>query len=837
VTTQACKAVSVIVLAVVLSGCAAGMAFRRGDEAARRMDWDAAVVHYRQAVQADPDKPEYKIALERASLQASRVRLDAARQAEAQGELDVAAREYRRASEYDPSNRLAASKAAELERTIRERIEASRPKPPIQQMRERARQASPEPELSPTSPLPRIVFNNASVRDILNFIGSATGINVTFSADYRDPPAYSIQLEQATLEEALRQILSANNLFYKVLNERTILVIPDTAQNRARHEEQVVRVFHLSHADATEVAQLLNTVLRIPGVPIIPTIAPNKARNTITVRGTAALVAIMERVVEANDRPSAEVVLDVQILEVNRNRAKQFGLDLSQYSINAIFSPEVAPTTGTGTGGGAGTLNVPPFNANIISQGISAADWYLTVPQALVRFLESDTHTRLMAKPQLRGQEGQKIRLDLGDEIPVPQTTFGSFGGVGSIATQPISSYQYRTVGIIVEMTPRVTFDGDVVLELTVESSTLGSDVNIAGQNLPSFGTRKVATRLRLRDGESTLLAGLLREDERRALRGIVGLMRLPGIRNLFSSNDNAIAQTDIVMLLTPHIVRTHELRQEDVSPIHIGTQQNLGLGGPPPLIAPAGGAQPGAPGAQPGAPDAQPGVPGTPTGPGVPDQPGTVPGTLAAPGVVPAPPPAAPAPQPGAPDPTVPGEEPGAPGQPPGMTPPEVPGTGLATPTDPAPGAAGTPPQPGTAPGVAQIVVTPPGTEFRVGGGPYTVPVSVTNAPRVSTLSVAITYNPALLQVRSVQEGSFMRQGGVQATFTRSVDATTGRIDITVTRAQDLVGASGSGLLAAVLFDAVAPGAAALNISGAGTGPAGSMVNVQGSPVTVTVR
>jgi general secretion pathway protein D len=170
-------------------------------------------------------------------------------------------------------------------------------------------------------------------------------------------------------------------------------------------------------------------------------------------------------------------------------------------------------------------------------------------------------------------------------------------------------------------------------------------------------------------------------------------------------------------------------------------------------------------------------------------------------------------------------------------MTPPDVPGTGLATPTDPAPGAAGTPPQQGTAPGVAQIVVTPPGTEFRVGGGPYTVPISVTNAPRVSTLSVAITYNPALLQVRSVQEGSFMRQGGVQATFTRSVDATTGRIDITVTRAQDLVGASGSGLLAAVLFDAVAPGAAALNISGAGTGPAGSMVNVQGSPVTVTVR
>jgi general secretion pathway protein D len=490
-------------------------------------------------------------------------------------------------------------------------------------MRERARQASPEPELSPTAPLPRIVFNNASVKDILNFIGSATGINVTFSADYRDPPAYSIQLEQATLEEALRQILSANNLFYKVLNERTILVIPDTAQNRARYEEQVVRVFHLSHADATEIAQLLNTVLRIPGVPIIPTIAPNKARNTVTVRGTAALVAIMERVVEANDRPSAEVVLDVQILEVNRNRAKQFGLDLSQYAINAIFSPEVAPTTGTGTGAGAGTINVPPFNANIISQGISAADWYLTVPR---RSCASSSRTRTHGSWRSRSCAGRRARGS--------GSTWATRSRCRRRRSGRSAAGQHRDAADLVVPVPhgrhhrRDDAARDVrwrrgARAVTVESSTLGGDVNIAGQNLPSFGTRKVGTRLRLRDGESTLLAGLLRDDERRALRGVVGLMRLPGIRNLFSSNDNAIAQTDIVMLLTPHIVRTHELRQEDVSPIHIGTQQNLGLGGPPPLIAPAGGAQPGIPGAQPGETPltpGTPGVPGTPTGPGVPD-------------------------------------------------------------------------------------------------------------------------------------------------------------------------------------------------------------------------
>jgi type II secretory pathway component GspD/PulD (secretin) len=876
VTRQTLNVVTVVALAVVLGGCAAGMAFRRGEDAARRADWDAAVVHYREAVQADPDKPEYKIALERAMVTASHEHLESARGAEARGELDAAVREYRRASEYDPSNRQAAAKVAELDRIIRDRIEASRPKPAVEQMRERARQMSPQPELNPASREPlNFKFNAQSVREILNFIGAASGINITFSQEFREPPPYTVQLDGVTLEQALQQILSANNLFYKVLNPRTILVIPDTAQNRAKYEEQVVRVFYLSHADATEVAQIINGVLRIPGVTLLPAVIPNKTKNTLTVRGSAAMVEIIERVVEANDRPAAEVVLDVQILEVNRNRAKQFGLNLSQYSITGIFSPETAPTVATGNN--AGTITVPPFNANTISAGISAADWYLTVPQAIVNFLESDTQTRLVAKPQLRGSEGQKITLNLGDKIPVVQTSFASFGGPGSVATQPLSSYTYQDIGVNVIMTPRVTFEDDIVLELKVESSTLGNDINIAGQNLPTFGNRSIETRIRLRDGESTLLAGLLREDQRRALRGIIGLMRVPGFRDLFSNNDNALNTTDIVMLITPHIVRTHELRQTDVNPIYIGTQQSIGLGGPPPLIAPTPEAAP-APGEPaPQQPGIQPAPPGT---------------TLPTPGVLPNPP--APQPQPPPqqtpPPPQSPeaaaGVSPSAPGTttgftssgftsegttpnttpspqgppvgavPPGPAGPATTGPAGGTTTGPAgattSGAAGaTPPRDTAAAGAAgtpaagaqaaaptaQITITPPGSELRVGGGPYTVPVSINDAPRLTTLSVSITYNPSLVRVRSVQEGSFMRQGGVSAAFNQQVDPATGRVDITVTRGQDMVGASGTGLVAALLVDAVAPGSATFSPSGAATGPAGTVVTVQAAPVTVTVK
>jgi type II secretory pathway component GspD/PulD (secretin) len=855
-TRDALKVAAVVMTAVLLTACAATMAFKRGEDAARKGDWDAAVVHYREAVQGDPDNAEYKIGLERAMLQAAGVHAFAAKRAEAQGDLDTALREARRASEYDPTNRQIAAKVVQLEQTIRDRIEASRPKPPVEKMRERARALGAEPVLNPASREPlKLSFVNASVRDILNFIGEYSGINITFSSDYREPAGYTVRLSGVTLEEALRQVLSSNNLFYKVLNERTILVIPDTPQNRAKYEEQVVRTFYLSNADAVEVAQLLNTVLRVPGVAIIPTIAPNKTRNTITVRGTRALVEIMERVVEANDRPSAEVLLDVSIMEVNRTRAKQYGIDLSAYNITGIFSPEVAPTVTAGTGGNPSTITVPPFNANIISAGISAADFYLAVPQAIARFLESDTRTKLVAKPQLRGQEGQKITLNLGDEIPVPQTTFGSAGGVGSIATVPISQFNYKNVGVNVIMTPRVTFDGDIVLELSVESSTLGADVNVAGQNLPSFGSRKVETKIRLRDGESTLLAGLLREDERRALKGVIGLMHVPGLSSLFSSNDNTFGQTDIVMLITPHIVRTHELRQQDVDPIYIGTQQNLGLGGPPPLIgeeappAPAAGA-----GAAPRLPNAGaretapsssqpvPGIPGSITPPAYPTpQPGAIPGTLTSPGMVPPLPP---------PEPQTP-TQPQTPQQ--QQTPPQSPNQPPQATPGATPQGEGTPPPQGqrTAPGEAQpqaeqqgetgnvaaVVVTPPGTELRVGGGPYTVPISMSNAPRLSTLSVTVTFNPSLVHVRSVQEGSFMRQGGVSASFSQQVDAAAGRVDITFSRSQDIVGASGTGLIAALVVEPIAPGSLVLAASGAATGPAGANVAVQSAPVTVTIR
>jgi general secretion pathway protein D len=857
----------VLVAATLVTACAAGRAFRKGEEAARLGDWDSAVVHFKRAAEDSPDRPEYKIALERAMQNAARDHIARAKELETADQLDAALREYRKGLEYDQTNRLAASKAAELERTIRERLEASRPRPAIERLREQARASTAPPLLDPSSRAPlKFSFNNAALRDVINTITSAAGINTMYDAQAESTVGrpITVNLDGITLEQGLDQILASNGLYYKVLNPRTIMIIPDNAQKHAQYDELAIKTFYLSHADAAEVSQILNQIVRVAQAGSQPAVMMNKTANTLTVRATVPMMDIIERVIRANDKPRAEIIIDVEILEVNRNRLKQYGLDLGDYSVGVTFSPEGPPTTttgggtGTGTGGTTTTTGPRPFNLNTISQGIATTDFYLTVPQGIVRFMEQDNHTRILAKPQLRGAEGTKLTLNLGEEVPVVSTIFGA-AAAGGFASIPQSSFNYRPVGVNLEMTPRVTYEGEIVLDLAIENSSLGANISIAGQDVPRFNSRKVTTRLRLREGESNLLAGLISENTIDNLKGLPGLMRVPGFRELFSANRKETTETDIVMLLTPHIVRTHELTADDLGSIYIGTQQRIGLTGAPQLIAPPEGAAagpvtsggeivPGTTGgatAQPSTPTAagmgQPGAtPGMPAGPGSGAAPPGVPATVAPtvpPGTSPVPgqlPPVAPPPS----------QPPAAPaGQ---GVPPSAPATTTPAPATPVTGEAATPQPSAPAPSaqppagqsqVAQLIVTPPGTEFRVGGGPYTVPISINGVSRLSTVTLTLTFNSSAVRARTVQQGSFMQQGGASPAFTPRIDPGAGRVDIVITRNSDATGASGSGLLAAVLFDAIAAGNVTFSLSGTATTPEGNMIPLSFAPVTVTVR
>ncbi len=757
-TQRALLTLGAIVASVWVGACASSGALRLGDEAILSGDWDAAVEHFRRAVQEDPNDAVARIALERAMQNAARAHEALARELETEGQLPAALAEYRQASKYDPINGKLRATVQALERQIRDAVEAAQPPSRIKQLQSQIAQAIPLLDPSSDEPL-AIVYRNASLRDILDQMGNLTGINVTYDQQFQDR-TYTVDLDGVTLQEALDQILTANQLFHKVLNARSLIVVPDTPQKRSQYEEQLIRTFFVSHNDVTELATLLTQVVRAPTLAVQPQIVPNTSNNTITVRATTAVAAVIEQVIAANDIPPAEIVVDISILEVNRERAKQFGLNLDQYSISALFSPSNAP----GDGGSSS------FSANRLSGGVSAADFYLGVPSAVVDFLETDSDTRLVAKPQLRGQEGSELTLNLGDDIPVPSTSFTAIA-TGGVAVNPLTSFEYRSVGVNVTMTPRVTFNDEIVLDLEVENSTLGPNINVAGQPLPTFGTRKVVTRLRLRDGESNLLAGLLREEDRRSLRGLPGILRLPVIRQLLSSNDNSIKQNDIVMLLTPRIVRTHELTADNVSPIYIGTAQNMGVSGPPPLIAPIGA-------------------------------------------------PTEPAPEP----------------EPPGLI------DQAAVPRDFLDGAVSQPrptfPTGGSRPSYgASVNIASPDADLLVGSGPYTVPISIDGASQLSTLTLSLTFDPNVLRVRAIEEGSFMRQGEADVLFAQHVDAASGRIELALTRTADLTGAAGSGLVAAVIFEPVAPGSATLAPNGLGLSPGGAPLALNFAPTTLSVR
>ncbi len=757
-TQRALLTLGAIVASVWVGACASSGALRLGDEAILSGDWDAAVEHFRRAVQEDPNDAVARIALERAMQNAARAHEALARELETEGQLPAALAEYRQASKYDPINGKLRATVQALERQIRDAVEAAQPPSRIKQLQSQTAQAIPLLDPSSDEPL-AIVYRNASLRDILDQMGNLTGINVTYDQQFQDR-TYTVDLDGVTLQEALDQILTANQLFHKVLNARSLIVVPDTPQKRSQYEEQLIRTFFISYNDVTELATLLTQVVRAPTLAVQPQIVPNTSNNTITVRATTAVAAVIEQVIAANDIPPAEIVVDISILEVNRERAKQFGLNLDQYSISALFSPSNAPGDGASSS----------FSANRLSGGVSAADFYLGVPSAVVDFLETDSDTRLVAKPQLRGQEGSELTLNLGDDIPVPSTSFTAIA-TGGVAVNPLTSFEYRSVGVNVTMTPRVTFNDEIVLDLEVENSTLGPNINVAGQPLPTFGTRKVVTRLRLRDGESNLLAGLLREEDRRSLRGLPGILRLPVIRQLLSSNDNSIKQNDIVMLLTPRIVRTHELTADNVSPIYIGTAQNMGVSGPPPLIAPIGA-------------------------------------------------PTEPAPEP----------------EPPGLI------DQAAVPRDFLDGAVSqsrpTFPTGGSRPSYgASVNIASPDADLLVGSGPYTVPISIDGASQLSTLTLSLTFDPNVLRVRAIEEGSFMRQGEADVLFAQHVDAASGRIELALTRTADLTGAAGSGLVAAVIFEPVAPGSATLAPNGLGLSPGGAPLALNFAPTTLSVR
>jgi general secretion pathway protein D len=538
-------------LAAWTANCATSTALREGQRAERAEDFDRAVVEYTKAVRERPDDATARGALNRARVRASQEHFFTGRRMAAEERYEQAVIEFQLAAELNPSDGDVDVALRETRQKLRTKVAVSRNgKTELQALVERSRDMPlPGLDIPEAAKLPdAMVFSSASSRMVFTALARFAELSIAFDPGFRDQ-TITVDFRNVTLGEALASVAATTQSFYRVTSPKTITVIPDTPTKRREYEEAIVRTFFLSNADLKEVIDLLRIVVDVRQVSAIT------ANNSISLKDTPERIAAAARLISAIDKARPEVVIDVELLEVDRTRLKEYGIQ--------IASPGTPPT------GISGSVDVNRDNFTLENLlNLTQADVFLTgVPGIYYRLLKSDSNTRTLANPQLRTAEGIAAQARFGERVPVPVTTFAPIAS-GGVNQQPITSFVYEPIGVNIDITPRMHHDDEVTLALKVVLSAV-SGTGFGG--LPTFANREISTTIRLRDGETNMLAGLIRDEERDVLSGVPGLSDLPLIGRLFASNHRDTRQTDIILTLTPHIVRVLDLSEGDLRPFRMG--------------------------------------------------------------------------------------------------------------------------------------------------------------------------------------------------------------------------------------------------------------------------
>ena len=599
-------------LVVATAACAGTTSYQKAKEEENLGHYDLAVMNYARALELDPGNSGYKATLARARLRASQFHFEKGKMYAASGRPDLAVVELEQAALLDTTNDYAATelrKAREAKARADVEKNAETNMERIKKKTRGARAVSVILEPASDKPINLNFPQQKPIKQIYRALADAAGINVIFDPQLKDDNV-SIVLSNIDFQKALETLLRQENHFYKIIDSRTILIAADTPQNRKTYEDLVIRTFFLSNADVTEVANALRALLQTTRISI------NKAENSVTLRDTADKVAVAERIVEQNDKQVSEVVVDVELLQINTSDLQDLGLELTPRSISASI-PAPGGTTNLNAPLGAGQFSWSQL------QQIAISSVGFTIPSATLTFIKDNTNAELLAKPQLRISEGQKAQLLIGSKVPVPVTSFQSVGaGTGGAVTSPVTSFQYQDIGIKIEVEPRVHHNKEVTLKLMVEVSN--QEGYAPGTTQPQFGTRTISSNIRLKDGETNFLAGLYRLDKSDIKHTIPFIGDIPVVGLLFNHNTNDHRTTDLVLTLTPHIIRIPDVTEDDVTPYFVGTDQNISYQGGPrienptrdngPFEQPAGGRMVNPAGRVP----PQPAQPAQPVNPGI---------------------------------------------------------------------------------------------------------------------------------------------------------------------------------------------------------------------------
>jgi general secretion pathway protein D len=526
---------------LLLWGCTTlSQDYKLGTQAALDKDWDEAIAYFEKAVLENPKNSYYRLALVRARITASQVHLTKARKLAMEDKKEEALKEYARALSYDPTNIRLAEEA---------RMYAQK-KPDVDVAAEN--EFEPPVKLLVRQEEVQLRFVRANLRSIFEALGKNAGINVLFDELFKSQEL-SIDLSGMSFEDALTALTLASKSFYRIVNEKTIIIVPDRPDKRIQYEVNAIKTFYLSNINALDIQSSLLQLLRSQYKG--PQIFVDKELNSLTIRDVPQVVKLAGEIITLWDKPKAEVVLDLEIMEVKRQRLKKLGLDLSNHLLGFQYSDSESDE--------AGWIGLDSLDFS------KTENFQISLPTSLLQFLETDVDTKMIAQPRLRGIAGQKISYLVGDQIPVPMTTFTPIAA-GGVNQQPVTSFEYKDVGIDIKITPTVHFEDEVTLELELKIKSLGGT---GYADLPIISTREIINVIRLKEGETNLLAGLLKDEERKTKKGIFGIKNIPLLGDLFSSTDETIEQTDVILTITPYIIRRIPLTAKDLKPLWINVE------------------------------------------------------------------------------------------------------------------------------------------------------------------------------------------------------------------------------------------------------------------------
>jgi general secretion pathway protein D len=741
----------------------AGTWDKRGANAEAHEDFDAAYEAYRQAHLKKPKDLRYRTHFEHMRFQAAVAHVDRGRVLKQSGDHNGALSEFVRAYQIDPGNQV-----AQQEIQLIEKLQATPAPPTAAAMEQMAGQnevlsnigsMSGPVQLQPVSNEPITLHAVEDAKIIYQTIGKLAGLNVLFDPDFQSK-RIPVDLTSVNLSDALRIVGTISNAFYKPVTSNTIFVAQN---NRTKHtdlDELAVQTFYLTNAiqqnDANEVTTAIRNLLD-PSVKVYPVLS----QNAIVMRATPDQLMLAQKLLNDLDRTRPEVVVDVAVLEVNKDKVRNLGISLPQ---SFTLTPQ-ATTASTTTSGS--TNPVSNFTLNTLAH-LNANNFAVTVGPATLTALLTDSDTRILQNPRIRATDGQRATLKIGSKIPIATGSYNAGVSTGTASIGVQTQFTYLDVGVNIDMTPTVHYDREVSLKMKIEVSSQTGSVTISGVTEPIIGQNVSEQVIQLKEGEPSILAGIITKQDNKNASGTPGLGEIPFFKYFFATQNKETLQNEVIFVLIPHIVRESIISRLNTRAIDTGTGQQIELRREAAQLAAdtpdprfSQGVRPGV--AQPtSAANAASAMVNQLKQQAAPLQPGATP---------------------------------------PAQTPPA---------TAPATTPAAVPAQTPAGPPVSFTVVPP--TANQSVGSTFQVAVTLGGGQDIYSVPLQLQFNPAVLELVNVDAGDFLSRDG-QAVAIVHRDEGNGLVTISTSRPPGAKGVSGQGNVCSLTFKATAAGDSNLSL------------------------